>query len=517
VSPGGSDRPARRQALPADEEDRLLASLVHSVVDYAIFALDRDGFVRTWNPGAERLKGYTRDEIVGQHFGVFYPEVDLQAGKPELELALASAEGSFEDEGWRIRKDGSRIWANVVITAIRDADGNLEGFGKVTRDLTERKRGEDALRESEERFSLLITSVADYAIFLLEPDGTVASWNLGAERLKGYRPDEIIGRHFSNFYTQEDRRNGLPESALVEAVEKGRWENEGWRVRRDGTRFWANVVITALRGADGSHRGFAKVTRDLSDRKRNEDALRGVLDRERETANRLRELDRLKSDLIAVVAHDLRGPVGVVQSVLQMATEEWDSTAEVDRRDLVERAHRRIERLAVFVDDVFDAARIDTGELVVATEPFDIVAIADQVVADARVASPDRTFELEVGSTTAGSVLGDPQRTWQILANLVSNAVKFSPGGSTVTIAVRAAGDDVVLAVTDDGPGVPEEQRELLFQRFGRLPQSATTPGAGLGLYIARSLAEAQAGTLAVTAEDPARGATFTLTLPAAP
>ena len=377
------------------EEDRLLASLVHSVTDYAIFVLDVDGHIRTWNAGAERLKGYRREEIVGQHFSVFYPKEDLEAGKPDWELAVAAAEGAFEDEGWRVRKDGTLFWANVVITAIRDADGNLAGFGKVTRDLTDRKRGEDALRESEERFALLVGSVADYAIFLLQPDGTIATWNLGAERLKGYRPDEIIGRHFSTFYSEEDRRAGVPAAGLTTALETGRWRSEGWRVRKDGTRFWAEVVITSLRGPDGSHRGFAKVTRDLTDRKRAEDALRGVLDRERETANRLRELDRLKTDFIAVVAHDVRAPVGVAQSLLEIAADEWDTTTDEEIRDLVERARHRLASLGGFVDDLFDAVRLDTGELQVSAEAVDVRALVDQVVADALVTEPDRRIDVE--------------------------------------------------------------------------------------------------------------------------
>jgi len=504
MASGASDR--------ADEA--LLLSLIHSLTEYAIFVLDIDGNIRTWNPGAERLKGYAAEEIIGQHFSVFYEEPEREAGKPDWELAVAAAEGYYEDEGWRVRQDGSLFWANVVITAIRDEDGKLTGFGKVTRDLTERKRSEDAVRESEERFALLVSSVADYAIFLLRPDGTIASWNRGAERLKGYRADEIIGRHFSTFYVEEDRLAGLPAVGLATALEHGRWEHEGWRLRKDGTRFWADVVITALFGSDGTHRGFAKVTRDLTDRKRNEDALRGVLARERDAANRLRELDRLKTDFIAVVAHDLRAPVGVLQSVLQMASDEWDIAEESVKRDLVERARRRVDGLASFVDDVFDAARIETGELVVAREPIDLGALVVQVVSDFEIAAPGRPFVAR-GDDTAIAV-GDRQRTWQVLVNLVSNAVKFSPSDATVTITVGRTDGEVVVEVADEGPGIPADQRPQLFRRFGRLPSAAATPGAGLGLFIAKSLAEAQGGSLEAVDPPAGTGATFVLSLPAA-
>ena len=510
----GRTHPGTGGPIGAAEEDRLLASLVQSVTDYAIFVLDVDGHIRTWNAGAERLKGYRREEIVGQHFSVFYPKEDLEAGKPDWELAVAAADGAFEDEGWRIRKDGTRFWANVVITAIRDADGHLAGFGKVTRDLTERKRGEDALRESEERFALLVSSVADYAIFLLRPDGTIATWNLGAERLKGYRPDEIIGRHFSTFYTDDDRREGVPEAGLATALDTGRWRSEGWRVRKDGTRFWAEVVITSLHGPDGSHRGFAKVTRDLTDRKRGESALRGILDREREAANRLRELDRLKTDFIAVVAHDLRGPVGVAQSLLQIGVDDWDTMTDEELRELVERARQRLDTLGGFVDDLFDAVRLDTGDLQISAEAVDVRALVDQVVADARVTEPAR--RIDVDGPEEVTALGDPQRTWQILSNLVSNALKFSPPDAAVQVRLRGGDGSVAVEVVDGGPGVPDEQRELLFGRFARLPTSATTPGAGLGLFIARSLAEAQGGRLELADPSPEGGATFILTLPAA-
>ena len=261
---------AAREQAPggiAHEVGELHRLLVTSVQDYAIFALDPDGYILSWNAGAERFKGYSAHEIVGKHFSIFYPKEKVDSGWPDHELREAGRLGHFEDEGWRIRKDGSRFWANVVITALRGETGQLLGFAKVTRDLTERRIAEEALRLSEERFRLLVTSVKDYAIFMLDPNGHVATWNEGAERAKGYRADEIVGKHFSAFYPPDKVKERFPEFELAEALRVGRFEDEGWRVRKDGTQFWANVVITALRDGDGRLIGFGKVTRDLTERR----------------------------------------------------------------------------------------------------------------------------------------------------------------------------------------------------------------------------------------------------------
>jgi len=256
------------------ESAGLYQLLVESVQDYAIFALDISGHILNWNAGAQRIKGYTRDEVVGRHFSIFYLPEDLAAHRPEWELETAARDGRVEVEGWRLRKDGTRFWSNVVITALRDDMGLLVGFAKVTRDLTDRRRAEEILRDSEERFRLLVQSVRDYGIFMLDPEGRIASWNEGAQRLKGYTAGEIIGRHFSTFYPPEDVAAGKPAWELEVAVAEGRVEDEGWRVRKDGSRFWANVVITALRNDKGVLVGFTKVTRDLTERYHTEQALR---------------------------------------------------------------------------------------------------------------------------------------------------------------------------------------------------------------------------------------------------
>src|SRR5690242_5389792 len=248
------------------EHEVQLDLLIDAVVDYAIYMIDPEGYVLSWNTGAERVKGYSRAEILGQHFSRFYTAEDRAAGVPQQALETARREGRFLAEGWHVRKDGSRFWASVVIDAIRDPDGKLVGFAKVTRDFTERQAAHSSLLESERRYRGLVEAVVDYAIFQLDTDGRIATWNGGAERIKGYTADEAIGRHFSMFYTEEDRAAGVPANALATASTVDSFEAEGWRVRKDGSRFWALVVIDAIRDDDGRLVGFAKVTRDITER-----------------------------------------------------------------------------------------------------------------------------------------------------------------------------------------------------------------------------------------------------------
>jgi PAS domain S-box-containing protein len=244
-----------------------LRLFVSEVKDYAIFMLDPFGVVTTWNEGAERIKGYTAKEIIGRNFSEFYTREAVEKGQPLQELNIATEMGRYHEEGWRVRKDGSQFWADVVITALRDEAGRLRGFGKVTRDVTERKLADAKLRLSEENLRLLISEVTDYAIFMLDPFGVVTTWNEGAERIKGYTAKEIIGRNFSEFYTREAVEKGQPLQELNIATEMGRYHEEGWRVRKDGSQFWADVVITALRDEAGRLRGFGKVTRNLTERR----------------------------------------------------------------------------------------------------------------------------------------------------------------------------------------------------------------------------------------------------------
>ena len=498
-SPGGT----------ADEIDRQLRLLINTVTDYAIFALDVDGNIISWNPGAERLKGWKAEEIIGRHFSVFYPEEDLRDGKPDMELAVAISEGRFEDEDWRLRKDGSRFWANVIITSLWE-DDQLVGFGKVTRDLTERKRGEETVRDSEQRFRLLVESVNDYAIFMLDPEGNIESWNAGAQRLKGYSPDEIIGRHFSIFYSAEDVRAGKPERELRDALRAGRVEDEGWRIRKDGSRFWANVLITALHTDDGKLRGFAKVTRDLTDRKRSEDALRGVLERERATAERLRELDRLRQEFIAMVAHDLRSPMTVANGFAELIVDQWANITDEQKVEYLHRIQRTLKGLHTLVEDILEVSQIDAGQLDVRSAPFDLAAVLQRAAGEVSGNQDRVRITVHPGAETA---IGDERRTWQVVSNLVSNALKFSPPDEPVEIEAAVAEGVVAVTVRDRGPGIPPEDQPRLFQRFSRLrPAPSGASGSGLGLYIAKSLVERQGGRIWVESE-PDAGSTFGFSL----
>lgn len=328
-------RTARRQQQRAESElresEQHFADLVAGVRDYAVFLLDNEGKVATWNTGAEHIKGYRADEIIGQHFSRFYPKEAVASGWPDHELEVATATGRFEDAGWRVRKDGSRFWASVVITALRDPRGNRRGFLKITRDLTERMQAEEKLRLSEERFRLLVEGVNDYAIFSLDSEGRVTTWNSGAERIKGYTADEIIGRHFAIFYPQEAVDRGWPEEELHRAAAEGRIEDEGWRVRKDGSRFWADVTITALRDKTGALKGFAKVTRDMTDRREAEENARRLLSEEaaRKTAERYAHQVELQREQLrvtlasigdAVIATDEKGHVTFLNPIAERLT-----------------------------------------------------------------------------------------------------------------------------------------------------------------------------------------------------
>lgn len=421
-----------RYAGPGDatrqvgQSSGLYQLLVDSVRDYAIFALDAKGMVLSWNGGAERIKGYAADEIIGRHFSSFYTPEDLASGKPDMELAIAAREGRVEDEGWRVRKDGTRFWASVLITALRDKEGRLVGFGKVTRDLTTRRRSDEALRASEERFRVLVRSVKDYGIFMLDPEGRVASWNEGARRIKGYEAEEILGRHFSAFYPPDVAASGHPTRELEVARREGSYEEEGWRIRKDGSRFWASVVITPLFGERGDLIGYAKVTRDLTER-------RLAQQREVEDARRLAESEasnRAKTGFLAAMSHELRTPLNAIAGYAQLMQEGVGGDVSEQHRDYLTRIRNSQQHLLAIVNDLLNYSRMEAGGVTYERELVFAHEVVEGVLAMVTPQIERKQLRLRRGACPPDvTAIADRLKVEQVVLNLLSNAVKFTPEG----------------------------------------------------------------------------------------
>lgn len=482
------------------DDDAKYRTLVETISDYAIFSLDATGHVMSWNAGAARIKGWRREEILGQHFSRFYTEEAKARKWPESELEAAARLGRFEDEGWRVRKDGTQFWANVIITALRDADGKLIGFGKVTRDMTEQRRTAEALRQSEETFRLLVDSVKDYAIFMLDPEGHVMSWNAGASYIKGYRRDEILGKHFSVFYPPDDVAANKPGRELLIAREQGRVEDEGWRVRKDGSLFWANVTITAVYDAKRALRGFAKVTRDMSERKRLEE---------------LEQSERRMNEFLATLSHELRNPLAPIRNALTVMQMRPDDPGAM--RKSVGLVERQMSHLTRLVDDLLDVGRIAAGKIELRPEPLDA---RDVIALGIEAADPALTAKAQTVTVTTDDaqmpLFADRTRLSQVMQNLLLNASKFSSPGAQIAISASTRHRTLVIQVIDHGRGISHEAVESIFNLFVQedRPGSTAQGGLGIGLSLCRSLVEMHGGSIAATSEGPGLGATFTVQLP---
>ncbi len=484
-------------------EDRFRL-LVESVRDYAIFMLDPDGIVLTWNAGAERFKGYAAHEIIGQHFSRFYPAEALERGYPAHELEVAKATGVFEDEGWRVRKDGSLFWANVVITAVRNSHGELLGFAKVTRDLTQRRAHEEDLRRSEERFRLLIEGVAEYAIFMLDPNGRVATWNVGAERIKGYTASDIIGQHFSIFYPEDARASGWPEHELQEASEKGSFVDNGWRVRKDGTTFWANVTITALRDDVGQLLGYAKLTRDLTESKRIEaielanQQREEMLDAERNARMAAQRATRIKDEFLATLSHELRTPLSAILGWTQVLLRGDTPKGPDEQKRAVEVIDRNARAQIQLIDDLLDLSRIMTGKIRLDLHQVSLGSVVKAAVDSAMPAAEAKNIRLKsILGSSQDIVSADSARLQQVVWNLLTNAIKFTQKGGQVQVLLQRVNSHLELSVSDTGIGIPANYLPYVFDRFSQRDSSTTRAfgGLGLGLAICKQLVELHGGS----------------------
>jgi len=464
--------------------------VVGQVVDYAILRLDPDGIIRTWNLGAERVKGYTAEEAIGHSFEMFYPEEDRRSGLPRKLLSEAADAGRVEHQGWRIRKDGSRFWGDVVITSLHDDAGDLTGYTKVTRDLTEKHELEVTLRKSEERLRLLVGQVADYAIIGLDPDGIIQTWNLGAERLKGYSAEEAIGRSFAMFYTESDRQSGLPMQLLASARETGRVEHTGWRLRKDGSRFWGDVVITALHDDAGNLTGYAKVTRDRTDLKSLEDA---------------------QDAFYAAFNHDFRTPITALKGFVDAIRDAADND---EREHLIQRVEASADRLLGMVEGLvqFATHRAERATLLLAD--IDVAQVARGAVQNLPAHIDPGRVRVSDNVCIARANGVAMQR---VVTNLLVNALKYSPHDTPVLVDFSRPGSSTVrLAIRDEGRGIYPDDIDTIFDEFVRGRLAENDGGSGLGLASVRELVDQMEGSVAIDSKVGV-GTTVTVDLPSNP
>ena len=485
--------------------------LVQSIVDYAIYLLDPQGNVTSWNSGAERIKGFQTEEIVGRHFSLFYTEEDREAGLPATVLETARREGKFEGEGWRVRKDGTRFWASVVVDRINDKNGKLIGFAKITRDMTEKREAEHALLQAEQRFRILVQGVTDYAIYMLDSEGKVTNWNAGAERIKGYSPDEIIGEHFSRFYTPEDFDAGVPKRALETARSTGRYEAEGWRVRKDGTRFWASVVIDAIRDEHGVLIGFAKITRDMTEKR--ESQLK--IEEWREQLFRSQKMEAL-GQLTGGLAHDFNNLLTAILGACELALRNIDNPEKLRR--MLDGVRNSAQRGAGLTKQLLAFAR---------AQPLQIkqVDLQDFFADVTTLIRPSLRSDIELVTETSDQLWpidADPGALELAILNLAFNARDAMKEGGKLRLSATNVvldgkpdglrGEHVALSVADTGEGMSPEIMERVFEPF--FTTKGYGEGTGLGLSQVFGLAKQIGGAVTVDSKR-GQGATFTLFLPA--
>lgn len=488
--------------------------MIEEIEDYAIIMLDRKGFIQNWNRGAQKIKQYTEQEVIGKHFSIFYLPEDTAAGLPETLLGAALRNGRAYHEGWRKRKDGSRFWGSITITAIHDDEGETTGFCKVTRDLTDQKHAADNLRESEERYARMVAEVQDYAIILLDSNGIIKNWNAGAEKIKGYKAEEIIGQRFDRFYSDADRESGLPYQLLGIATREGRATHEGWRIRKDGTRFWGGIIITALHDPQGNVIGFTKVTRDLTQKKIAEDKLAAY------TAE-LEQQNHELEQFAYVASHDLQEPLRKILAFSELIR------GHIDDRNFVDRYFAKLEASAMRMSELIRAllaySRIGRDDAIM--DEVDLSAVLAEVTNDLELLIEEKQAVINIGELPV--LRGNHVQLRQLFFNLMSNALKFCEDKPVITVtaekmpanemppcsAARAGRDHYRIDVKDNGIGFEPKYADLIFSLFRRLHGQQEYAGTGIGLALCKKICDNHHGCISAQGT-PGEGSIFSVWLP---
>lgn len=517
---GAAQLRSTNQAL--DENGGMYQEMIAEIQDYAILRLDVNGKIKSWNLGAEKIKGYKAEEIIGKHFSIFYEAADQANGLPQQLIECARHTGIAKHEGWRVRKDGSRFWGSIVITALHASDGSVIGFSKVTRDLTEKKLIDDELkrsteelrsslaelRKSEERYHKMVQEVQDYAIIMLDEKGNVISWNIGAERIKGYPAKEIIGVNFRIFYPDRDKEAGLPEKLIEIAVKTGKATHEGWRIRKDGSRFWGSITITALHGENNSIIGFSKVTRDLTERKFAEDKVKDYV---MQLENKNWELEQFAY----VASHDMQEPLRKIQTFTDIIQSNPNNQAIVDK--YFPKINTSAKRMSMLIKSILDYSRLDKVKNKVHT---DLNIILDTVRFDLELLIQERHAIITHDQLPAIDVY--PDQVTQLFTNLLGNALKYCDGQPVVNIASKFVKREDIpgrptdleheyfleLSFQDNGIGFEQQYAEVIFAIFQRLHTRDKYEGTGIGLAMCKRIMKNHSGFMRATGE-PGKGACF--------
>lgn len=513
----------RTAALRASEERFRL--LVEGSRDHAIFMLDPAGHIVSWNPGAQRIKGYTAEDIIGEHFSRFYPEDVAESGWPDRELEIAAAEGKHEEEGWRIRKDGSRFWASVVITALRDETGELRGFGKVTRDITDRKEAEEsarrlaeeeAARRAAERYADMIErqreqlrvtleSIGD-AVIATDPDGRVALLNPVAAGLTGWTSEEATGRPLASVFRIVNEKTREPVENPAELVMRRGvvvgLANHTVLIARDGTERPIDDSAAPIRDGDGRLVGVVLVFRDVTER--------------REVERARPEADRRKDQFLATLSHELRNPLAPIQSAAQIMRAK--GPADPDLRWAQDVIDRQVKQMARLLEDLLDVSRVSHDKLELRRERVTLAEVVDGALETSRPLIQEKEQRLAVTLPEEPVVLdADPVRLAQVFSNLLNNASKYSEEGAPIRLAAERDGDDVVVSVRDEGIGISDELLPRVFEVFSQGARSSDGPaeGLGIGLSLSRALVELHGGRIEARSEGVGEGTEFVVRLPA--
>lgn len=486
--------PSKSPALELD----ILKRMITEITDYAIIILDLEGNVISWNNGASNIKGYSEGEIIGKNFKRFYTQEDLELKKPQHLLKTAREEGYASDEGWRVRKDTTIFWASVTITAIHDAQGNLTGYSKVTRDLTERKRSEESLNKLRQA----VSEIEDYAIILIDADGYILNWNRGAESIKGYKETEIIGRNFKQFYSLEDIDTNKPEKLLGIAQSEGRAYDEGWRIKKNGERFWASVTITAIHDENNVVRGYSKVTRDLTERRL---ASKKIEDHAKELEAKNHELNQFAY----IASHDLQEPLNTVKSVISIL-QNADTNGVVNTKDMLDYISEATDRMTELITGLLEYGRIGQRGT---PEEVDTNHLLKDVVADLQNRIKENKATVNVGKLPIIDAYKTELRL--LFQNLISNGLKFKRKGVApqIDISAQLNENDWTFCVKDNGIGIDDKFKDKLFMIFKRLPTEQEYEGTGIGLAHCKKVVDLHNGKIWVDSV-PGKGSSFYFTIP---